>query len=224
MGPASVCLNRKRSRTESFVSWSRLRLWSEKVYWGGGTSYNHLVQGQDCLEDARKLPVSSVRVMHAYVLHSSPCILVLPSLNNRHHFLTLLLFIASSLYTFTICRWVFAGRKFVEFKNHIIDCTSRLEQFQIFAFIFHNYSELVRGQRGGLWHRATQCTCAPWQTEDTWTTQKVRASPAGLLFAIGSYFWIVTCVCAHVCVCVYMKFQSFFYLSNLCSALRNVNN
>jgi hypothetical protein len=91
--------------------------------WDGETSDNHLVQGRDCVEDAVKFATWTVRSPTSFlVLHIS-----LPSVNNRHHFLTFTSFIAPLPYSSTIRLWISAGRSFLSFKN----CIDRISQIPV---------------------------------------------------------------------------------------------
>jgi hypothetical protein len=74
-------------------------------------------------------------------LHSSSCALVLPSLNNRHCFLTFPSFTAPSPHTSTISLWISAGRRCSAFKNRITDRTLQVARFPIFVLIFNEYSK-----------------------------------------------------------------------------------
>ena len=78
----------------------------------------------------------------------SSCTFVLPSLNNRHHFLTFPLFIAPSSHTSTIRLRISARRTFLVFRNRISDHTSQVAGFSILVFVL-DYSELCVGGDGG---------------------------------------------------------------------------
>ena len=98
-------------------------------------------------------------------LGSSSCTLVLPSLNNRHHFLTFPPFIAPSPHTSTIRLQISARRTFLVFRNRIIDRTSQVAGFSILVFIL-DYSELCVG--GWEQYDTVQCsTSAPPDIQQT---------------------------------------------------------
>jgi len=103
--------------------------------------------------------------LFARPLRSSSCTLVLPSLNNRHHFFTFPSFIAIML------MWISAGRTFFAFKNRITYRRSQAAGFSIFVFFFNEYSEWGKNYDSVLCN-----TSSHWYTEDGWSLQKVRAS------------------------------------------------
>jgi len=106
-----------------------------KISLGGQTNDNHLVQGWDCLADARKFPTWTVNVLTLYlVMHTSPSFVAL------HHRLQQ----SASELIFSV------------FKNHIADCILQVLAFFIFMFILNDYSKW--GKK--LWHCTAQYTCS----------------------------------------------------------------
>jgi hypothetical protein len=71
--------------------------------------------------------------------HSSSCILVLPSSNNRQHFPMLSSFIMLSPHSLSTCLWIFARQTVLAFKNYITDRIFQVVGFSI--FIFNDYNE-----------------------------------------------------------------------------------
>jgi len=99
-------------------------------------------------------------------LGSWSCTLALPSLNNRHHFLTFPLFIAPSPHTSTIR--ISARRTFLVFRNRITDHTSQVERFSIHVFILDHSELCVCGVWGEEQYDSVQCsTSAPLDIQQT---------------------------------------------------------
>jgi hypothetical protein len=100
-------------------------------------------------------------------LDSLSCTLVLPSLNNRHHFLTFPLFIAPSPNTSTIRLRISARRSLLVLRNRITDQTSQAARFSILVFIL-DYRELCVCKGGGGHYDTVLCsTSAPLDIQQT---------------------------------------------------------
>jgi hypothetical protein len=137
-----------------------------KISWGGQTSDNYLVQGWDCMADARKFRTWTVNVLTLFlVMHTSPSFIAL------HHRLQ---------QSASECI-------FLAFKSCITDCILQILAFFIFVFIFNDYSKWGKKK---LWHcTALHCTVHVFPlTHRRWPSQEGHMSPAWLLFVIISYF------------------------------------
>ena len=131
MGLASVCFHWKSSLQRlsaspaqclSSLGHPSVSGWPNILY-GGETSDNHWLQGWEFLFDLFICP-----------LCSSLCTLILPSLNNQHHFLIYPSFIALSPYTSTVYLWISTGQSFLAFINHITDHGSGILNFCIHSW------------------------------------------------------------------------------------------
>jgi hypothetical protein len=122
-----------------------------KISWGRKTSANHLVKVETVWRMFQIFPLE----LFGRPLRSSSCTLVLPSLNNRHHFFTFPSFIAIML------MWISAGRIFFAFKTRITYRRSQAAGFSIFVSIFNGHSEwwknydTVLCNTSSLWYTET---------------------------------------------------------------------
>jgi hypothetical protein len=167
---AFACLRRKRSQASLAASPAQRLLFlghssdsgRPKISWGRKTSANHLVKVETVWRTLEIFPLE----LFARPLRSSSCTLVLPSLNNWHHFFTFPSFIAIML------MWISAGRTFFAFKTRITYRRSQAAGFSIFVFIFNGYNS----EWGKNYDTVLCNTSSPWYIEDSWSLQKVCAS------------------------------------------------
>jgi hypothetical protein len=87
---------------------------------------------------------------------SSSWTFVLPSLNIRHHFLTLNSFITPSPYTAVRCLWMSIARTFCTFIKQITDRTSQSAGLLIFLFILNTHWSCLNDEIGSklTWNKA----------------------------------------------------------------------
>ena len=170
MGLAFVCLHRKRSPSRLSARSARLLSLGHSLYPGRTNIY----WGKKRTILTRRKVRKVWRTIEIFPLEIiDPCAsagdgarshLILPSLNNRHHFLTFPSFIVPSPYTSAICLSISAEWTFLACEYPIISRTSQVSGFSIFVFLLNDYSE-----RRKSWHRNTQYMCYPCHTEDEWS-------------------------------------------------------
>jgi len=116
--------------------------------------------------------------------------LIVPFLNNRHHFLTFLPFILFTVHFSNVPVNFRRMNNFVIWKSYHQLHFSGIES-SIFVYIFDDYSEWRKN-----WHRSRQYTCYPSHTEGKWPLQQVRASPKHTSYSPSALgFWTCLWLC-----------------------------
>lgn len=119
---------------------------------------NHLFSWTSVFTFSFKSSVTKDR----HPFHSKSRTLVLPSLNNQHHFLTIPSFTAPSLHILTIYPWISARKTFLAFttKNRVTNHISQVAGFSCSTF-------MAAANGGKKWHHTVQSVLTCWICQAT---------------------------------------------------------